>query len=744
MQSASKPININTRDAGSMYRRPRERQKCSKRSLYKHVYLKSAVRDDSLGDDELGSSKTLESSSFLKKSPSGNCNPGSAESEVSKLPQVNTKSLANSLMETNSLRSSRCLAVLPITLSPIRKDKSLQSGGVAHSTPLPHENGNNHEEQQFFTSESLYRQLPLSEPWSRTSKEKQRKNELYGFRSHSLPINGRMSHERTPDHRRQLSLMSRNGSKEESLKQKSESYQSAHQPVGLPRLFHLSDEQLEPNHDIQRKSSLSLDRSSQKHNDELTQQQLKNKSTLSASVKSTSTSLHSAASSSSKLNTARQPADDNQVGCVIASPQRRPVKKIENADQAKNPNDVTVKANEGFSDQRQPQSSDETSKNTSVSEAKSYSERASASINEGVMSNKSERLDEEQRPARAVADNQGDLLCILNEPITVSSNESVRVSTAQRKIWMHSVIVLSSCKSKQMNALEGAAPQRETEEQPLVCSRYSMRQKSQTAAESKQLIFISEDSIKIDRQTLFHDVQSSEEYATVDERTYRKVCHAQMIPKEGSRYERQRSTMISMPSYLNVTVKWNIRRLSNGNAEGHERVIITFDDLQGKRTTQAMEPFISSTKTPVELPSPIVYDETVSVGEKCIEIKRDVGLYGYDGRSLHQIFNGMSAPIYTITENRIYESPYGGVAGTPTRRCDAGIPIQIEGTIDRLPLKANLKLKIKQKNSSASNFNPKKVTVNNEVFHLKGAYSQHTQHSDNNNVETGNEEETGN
>uniref|UniRef100_A0A915A4P5 Uncharacterized protein n=3 Tax=Parascaris univalens TaxID=6257 RepID=A0A915A4P5_PARUN len=659
-QRAAELNSSGARPASGMFRRPRERHKCSKKSLYKHVYTNNAIRADSPDES-------------VPIRP-GICGSHGEESAALKLSQTSLIQREKHPAKNTILGSTRRIAVSP-------NKPSITFDGPTYSTLAVDEK--ERRQQLYHTEEkrhplSFHRQLPQSEPLLQTPRRSRQAGYSGRIRSRSLPASTALLPERIPSQRHQKSPPYQNNDQKRCHRGNVHGHQCSNCATSKPEIAGrvITEEDQEQ----QKLPSLFL-RSSQKGTDGLPEVNALKK----PSVRHKSTSAkHAVGSDGNKcirlesgfLYAAQPPPDPLSI-MVCSKVQQQPqssgtVGGKTSAplpglpDQGNGIRMIAVK--EGSVERKMLQTVEKngtvechsgrqqvhgTSHGRSIpSKIRERDDRISTSNNESCS-------DVEEIFPRSMRGDDTTVLCLLKEPISVSTNESVHVSATQRKTWMHSIITLSSSKSGQADSTEENMPTCEKEELPLMCCQHSSREKGQTAIESKQQIFISADSIKIDRQTLLHDVRSSEEHATVDDRTYRRVCSAQMIPMDRLGAKSQRCATVPSQSFLNVAVKYNARRLPNGNTDAHERITLTFCEDEEKSTIQAMEPFISSTKTPVELPSPVTYDEMVTIGTNSIEIKRHVGIHGYDGHSLRELFDNLSTPLYTITESRIYERPYG-------------------------------------------------------------------------------------
>ncbi|CAG9535347.1 unnamed protein product [Cercopithifilaria johnstoni] len=248
----------------------------------------------------------------------------------------------------------------------------------------------------------------------------------------------------------------------------------------------------------------------------------------------------------------------------------------------------------------------------------------------GIPDRKKSRMEQQNAKLKAALVTDKKQQCFLQLPISVITEQCIRVISTTRQSWLQSTIYIFSnnqlghCNIEQLDGmLTGASiMNRETYE-----TEWDKR-----PLNLKEDIFVKNNIIKIRRSTLFCDLQNGKQITTNDRRTYNNLCPAEMT--NVAQREIYGNVALRPQSMLNVTSMYDEQRSVNGNIRLIEKLIITLSSSEEPQATQRLQKQIEQRIIePENYDIPIQYTEDVLTGPRRIDITREAEINPREGLS---------------------------------------------------------------------------------------------------------------
>ncbi|VIO93777.1 Uncharacterized protein BM_BM10401 [Brugia malayi] len=239
--------------------------------------------------------------------------------------------------------------------------------------------------------------------------------------------------------------------------------------------------------------------------------------------------------------------------------------------------------------------------------------------------------------------------CLLQLPISVITEQRIRVTTTVRQLWLHSTIYVYS-------ASELGHCNIEELEKMLVSAPIMNREVSETKWDKRPLnlkedIFVKNNIIKIRRSTLFCDLQDGKQVIASDRRTYDNLCPAEVT--NIAQREVYGNVALRPQSMLNITLICGERRSINGNIRLIEKLIITLSSSKEPEASHRLQRQIEERVIkPENYHLPIQYTEEVLIGQRRIDITREAEINPPKG--LSEFLTAGEPQIFEFGEIRKY------------------------------------------------------------------------------------------
>ncbi|VBB25719.1 unnamed protein product [Acanthocheilonema viteae] len=241
--------------------------------------------------------------------------------------------------------------------------------------------------------------------------------------------------------------------------------------------------------------------------------------------------------------------------------------------------------------------------------------------------------------------------CFLQLPISVITEQCIRVTSTIRQSLLHSTIYIFSanemghCNIAQLDEMLIGAPimNRETNE-----TEWDKR-----PLNFKEDIFVKNNIIKIRRSTLFRNLQNGKEVIRNDRRTYNNLCPAEVT--NAVQREIYGNMALKPQSMLNITSVYGEQRSINGNIRLIEKLIITLSSGKEPHATQRLQKQIEERIIePENYDIPIRYVEEVLIGPRRIDISREAEINPREG--LSEFMTAREPHLFEFGEVRRYSN----------------------------------------------------------------------------------------
>uniref|UniRef100_A0AAF5Q3C3 Uncharacterized protein n=1 Tax=Wuchereria bancrofti TaxID=6293 RepID=A0AAF5Q3C3_WUCBA len=239
--------------------------------------------------------------------------------------------------------------------------------------------------------------------------------------------------------------------------------------------------------------------------------------------------------------------------------------------------------------------------------------------------------------------------CLLQLPISVITEQRIRVTTMVRQSWLHSTIYIYS-------ASEMGHCNIEELEKMLISAPIMNREVNETEWDKRPLnlkedIFVKNNIIKIRRSTLFCDLQDCKQVIKSDRRTYDNLCPAEVT--NIVQREVYGNVALRPQSMLNIILICGERRSINGNIRLIEKLIITLSSSKEPEATHRLQSQIEERVIkPENYDLPIQYTEEVLIGQRRIDITREAEINPPKG--LSEFLTAGEPQIFEFGEVRKY------------------------------------------------------------------------------------------